>query len=566
MLSYFLTSSRGAQIFRQRQAPQGAPAGSPAVAGWECHAAQAAGQGGRHALLQRQRGPRVLSFGLRPRWAALRARDTLLAVAVLCGCGSRGGDYAQPLVTEGPLTATSVVVALDTTDQALIVIDPSSSAPPKALALGPSPRHLTLTPDGNTALVVTGDVSDPGLTSIDLRSQAQASVPLPANPDVVHVSPDGRFVLLTFDPSQTQVAPNQALLDPNEAVIVDLSTRSATSVALGTSSPAPQGVSFAPPGQGGTQLTAVLFKGAVALLDLGAPAQVLRVPLQTATGPAVNPLKALFSSFVHGSGYLYVLAAQTDDVITLAISTAGQLGGSINFLAGGTGLTDISLPPGPPPSTVLALYAGTPQALALDASGRVDLTVATPLPSAVASLAPLANGLQLAWSTESNSSTVFAWDPVQGQVAAVTLDGPIASLQISPSGTTAVAAVSAATPELVVLTPGQSPAGPTLVASPLLLTSAAQSVVFDPSSGEIYFCESGQSFLVRVNVATLTHDQVTLDSLPLSVEIGAGSAIASQASDFGQLTAVPLGAFTRSSARVFPDFFFTQEVTLVSGS
>ena len=496
----------------------------------------------------------------------MRRRDAMLVLAALCGCGSRGGDYAKSLVTEGPLAAASYLVALDATDQGLIVIDPTSSAPPKVVALPSSPRHLTLTPDGKMALVITGDQSAPGLTTIDLATRTRRDLPLPANPDVVHLSPDGRFVLLTVDPSQTSVGLNQAVLDPNEAVIVDLSMWMATSVALGTSSPAPRSVSFALPGQGGTQLAAVLFSGAVAVLDLGAPSQVLRVPLQTPSGPAVSPLKALFSSFVGGNGYLYVLAAQTNDVITLALTTIGGLGGSLNFLAGGTGLTDIALPPGPPPSTVLALYSGPPQALSLDASGRVDLTVATPLPVAAANLTPLASGLLLAWTTGANAGTVFVWDPAQGQVAQVMLDGPIIGLRVNPAGTVAVASVAAAAPELVILTTGQSVAGPTLVASPLLLSSAVQSMAFDPDSGEIYFSEAEQNFLVRINAATLTHDQVTLDASPVAVEVGAGSAVAIQSDGFGQVAVVPLGSFTRGSARVYPDIFLTQEVTLVSGS
>ncbi len=486
----------------------------------------------------------------------------------LLACGSRGGDYGAPLQSEGPYASASYAVALNATDSALVVIDPHSTAAPRAFALPGGAHHLTLTPDGSTALVVTGGAQDPALVEVSLAPATLGQVTvvaLPANPDVVNVSPDGHFALLTYDTAAAQTASGQAIIDPNEAVIVDLSFASATRVALGTDSPAPSGVSFAPPGQGGAQLCAVLFADGLALLDLGAPSQVLRVPVRIQGGPAVAPLKALFSSFAQGQGYVYVLAAQTDDVIAVALSTAGGLSGSINFLAGGQGLVDIALPPGPPPpSTVLALYAGQPAAMQLDATGRVDLTLATPLPAPATHLAPAGSGLLWLWADPSSSGAaqVALWKPAQGQVATVQLDGPAQGFTVAPSGLAAVAAVSASQPELVVL---QASQGPKLTASPLVLAAQAIAPTFDPGSGDVYFGEANQPFLARVAPGTLANDQVTLDAPATGVGLAGGAVWAAQNTPFGQLTAVPVGSFTRASAEVFPSYLITQEVALVSG-
>jgi hypothetical protein len=487
-------------------------------------------------------------------------------------CGSRGGDYDAPLQSEGPYAASSFVVALNNTDCALIAVDPQSTAAPQGFAMPANARHLTLTPDGNSALVVSGDAQSPGLAIVSLvpKTLGQLKViALPANPDVVNLSPDGHFALLTYDATATQTAAGQAIIDPNEAVVVDLTTDAATSVALGTDSPAPSGVSFAVPGQGGTQLTAVLFSNGLAVLDLGNPSKVLRVPVQIQGGPAVAPLKALFSGFSQGQGYVYVLAAQSDDVIAVSLSTLGQLSGSINFLAGGSGLVDIALPPGPPPpSTVLALYSTTPEALQLDATGLVDETITATLAAPATNIVPVGSGLLLLWSSSDGSGgqQVSLWDPAQGEVATVQLDGPVQQLVVGPSGTVAVATVSAASQELVVLQLGLGIQGPTLTASPLLLASSAVSPTFDTNTGDVYFGEANQPFLARVTPSTLQSEQVTLDAPAIGVGLTSGAAFASQTSSFGQVTTVPISTFTRTSAEVFPDFLLTQEVEIVSGS
>ncbi|MHB8420920.1 MAG: YncE family protein [Myxococcales bacterium] len=492
-------------------------------------------------------------------------------LSVLAACGSRGGDYAAPLQSEGPLAAADFAVALDTTDGALIAIDPLAAQAPRAFGLPGGAHHLTLTPDGQTALVVAGGATAPSLVEISLARATlgrQTVIALPANPDIVNLSPDGRFALLTYDPAAAQAGAGQAVIDPNEAVIVDVGQGTATRVALGTDSPAPNAVSFAQPGQGGSQLCAVLFADGLAVLDLGAPSQVLRVPVRIQGGPAVAPLKALFSSFTQGQGYVYVLAAQSDDVIAVALSTAGGLGGSINFLAGGQGLVDIALPSGPPPpSTVLALYAGQPAAMQLDATGRVDLTIATPLTAPATQLAAAGSGLMLLWADPSSggASQVALWQPSQGQVAAVQLDGPVQALSIAPSGTVAAAAVSATEPELAVLKLGSGSQGPALSASPLILSGQAIQPAFDPASGLLYFGEANEPFLARVDPGTLANDQVTLDAAPIGIGLTSGAVFAEQSALYGQLTAVPTASFTRTSAEVFPSYLITQEVDLVSG-
>ncbi len=490
-------------------------------------------------------------------------------VALLAACGSRGGTYAEPLDQEGPFAGASEVAALNATDGALLAADPVLGTI-RAFPMPSGARNLALTPDGLTALVVTGDtLTPPGLSAVSLSPGSlgtQRAIALPASPDVVNVSPDGRYVLLTVDPSETQAGPGQALVDPNQAVVVDLSTGSALAVALGTDSPAPRGVVFAPPGQGGTQLVAVLFDKGIAVLDLGAPQQVLRVPVRIQGGPDVTPLKAIFSSFVGGQGYLYVMAAQTDDVIAVSLATGSGLQASINFLAGAQGLTDIALPPGPPPpATVLALYGQSQQALQLDATGRVDLTVTAALGAPATQLAQVAPGLLLAFSTGSSAANqLFAWDPAQGQIAAATLDGPVQGLAVSPAGGFAVATVASTPPELAVLQTGQGPNGPTLAVSPLIVAAPPLGVQFD-ASGLCYFAQEGEPFLTRLDPATLSSQSVTLDSSPTDLLLLPAAAIAVQPSPYGQLTAVPTGAFDRTDARIFPDYLLTQEVSLVSG-
>ncbi len=503
--------------------------------------------------------PREPSSRRRDRWLAT------LALLPLLACGSRGGDYAAPLDSEGPFAGAGEVVALNTTDGALLAVDPAAEAV-RALPVAPGGRHLTLTPDGLTALVVTGNtLAAPALAALSLSPDSlgtEVDTPLPANPDVVHVGPDGRFVLLTVDPSETQAGPGQAVVNPNQAVIVDRAAGTAAAVALGTDSPAPRAVVFAEPGQGGTQLCAVLFDKAIAILDLGAPTNVVRVPVRIQGGPDVTPLMALFSSFVSGQGYLYVMAAQTDDVIAIALSTTGGLAASINFLAGGQGLTDIALPSGPPPpATVLALYGQ--KALQLDATGRVDLTVSATLAAPATQLAPAAANLLYAFSTEGGDE-LSVWDPAHGQAAGATLDGPVQALVVSPAGDFAVAAIASSPPELAVLSAALGAGGPALSVSPLVVAGPPVGMEFD-AAGDCYFAQAGTPFVTRVDPRSLATQSVTLDSDATGLLLLPAAAIALQSSPFGQLTVVPTGSFDRADSRVFPDYLLTREVSLVSG-
>jgi hypothetical protein len=501
-----------------------------------------------------------------------------LLILAFAACGARNRQYDQSLTAEGPYGANSNVVALNATDQSLIIVPPGQTA--SVIDLPASPRNLTLTPDGTVALVATGDATDPGLTLVGLTGVAlgtRADIALPAGPDVIHVSPDGHFALLTY--SAAASTSSVGILNPNEIVVVDLSSHAAQSVALGTDSPAPTGVAFAVPGEGGIQLAAVLFDKGLAVVDLGTIAgdgvgdggqpEVLTVPVRVNGGPEVSPLKALFSSFVNGVGYLYVLAAQSDDVIAVSITTgSGTMTGAINFLSGGQGLTDIALPLGePPPASIQALY-GT-EAVQLDASGVAQNQVSATIASGASQLMPAGNGLTLV--VGQGQSSVTAWDPSAGAVTALTLDGPASLIAPSPDGNTAIAAVAGSDgPELVVIEIGKNSLGPRLTATPLLLAGSLSAFVFDATGGEVYFVESGQSLLARLNLDTLAHVQATLDATPQSVGLVTGSpgaVFVSETETFGKLVTFPTSAFDAATSNVnpalgeaYPDFLLTSEV------
>ncbi len=502
----------------------------------------------------------------------------------------RGGPYDQNFDAEGPFGASGSVVALNASDQTLVIVPPGQA--PLAISLPASPRNLRLTPDGTVALVATGDATNPGLTLVGLTGGAlgtRADVPLPAGPDVIHVSPDGRFALLTY--SAAASTSSVGILNPNEIVVVDLSSHAAQSVALGTDSPAPTSVTFAVPGEGGTQLAAVLFDKGLAVLDLGSVTasgtmggdggqpDVLTVPVRVNGGPQVSPLKALFSSFVDGAGYLYVLAAQSDDVIAVSITTgSGNLTGAINFLSGGQGLTDIALPLGaPPPSSVQALYGS--EAVQLDASGVAQNQVSAAIATGATHLMPAGSGLTLV--AGNNQSSLTAWDPSAGAVMALTLDGPASLIAPAPNGNIAIAAVAGSDgAELVVIDIGQDSLGPRLTATPLLLAGGLSAFAFDPPGTEVYFVESGQSLLARLNLGTLAHVEATLDSVPRSVGLvagspGAGSPAAvfvTEAETFGKLVTFPTSAFDSATSSVsptlgkaYPDYLLSAEVDHVDG-
>jgi hypothetical protein len=248
--------------------------------------------------------------------------------------------------------------------------------------------------------------------------------------------------------------------------------------------------------------------------------------------------------------------------------------GAINFLSGGQGLTDIALPLGePPPSSVQALYGS--QAIQLDASGVAQNQVSAAIASGATELMPAGNGLTLVVGDD--QSTVTAWDPSAGAVTALTLDGPASFIAPAPNGNIAIAAVAGSDgSELVVIDIGRDSLGPHLSATPLLLAGSLSAFAFDAPGQYVYFVESGQSLLARLNLETLAHVQATLDSAPLSVGLVAGSPSAvfvSEAETFGKLITFPTSAFDEATSSVnpalgeaYPDFLLSAEVDHVDGN
>jgi hypothetical protein len=430
-------------------------------------------------------------------------------------------------------------------------------------------RNLTLTPDGATALVATGDANTPGLTRVGLVSGVlgqRIDIPLPVATDVINVSPDGHYALLTHGP--TSSGANVGVIDPNEAVVVDLSTNIPVRTNLGTGSANPISATFAVPNNGGTQLAAVLFNGAVAVLDLANPVEVLRTPLQASGTTLLTPVKALFSTFVSsGLGYLYVQAQGDDDIVTLALQAATsteKLSATLNFLAGGMGLSDIGVPSGAAAShTVLALYSGSQQAYSLDAAGLVDATLITPLSSAVSLLTPFSGSLQIAYSLGS-SSVLFFWDVALGSATAVTLDGPLESIVVSPDGLHAAAAVNGTSfPEMVILTAQSASAEPKVSVHPLQLGAAAISPAFDSSGQALYFGESNPDFLVRLDPSSLAYLTLPLATAPSSVGAGAGVVYASLTSNpYGAILTVPIADYQAQREILFENYVLSGEVTI----
>lgn len=486
------------------------------------------------------------------------------------GCNGRGTFYDQALVTEGPLAGSARLVSLNGNIPSLILIDPLNAAAPTAVALPSAARHLTLTPDGATALVATGDATTPGLTRVEIvpgpTLGVRTDIALPVATDVINVSPDGRYALLTH--GSTSSGTGIGVIDPNEAMVVNLATNVAVRTNLGTGSANPLGVTFAVPYNGGDQLAAVLFSGAVAVLDLANPAEVLRTPLQANGTTPLTPVKALFSTFVSsGLGYLYMQAQGDDDIVTLALqaATASQkLSATLNFLAGGTGLSDIGLPTGSAEThTVLALYSGSQQLYSLDAAGLVDSTLITALSSAVNRLILFSGTLQIAYTVGSGTS-LFFWDYALGSATAVTLDGPLQALVVSPDGLHAAASVSSSSfPEMVILTALSTSSGTKVSVHPLQLGASAISPVFDSSGQALYFGESNPDFLVRLDPASLAYVTLPLASATSKVGAGAGAVYATLTSaPYGALLTVPIADYQAQREILFDNYVLTAEVTL----
>lgn len=487
-------------------------------------------------------------------------RGAVLSAAVLlAACGSRGGVYVEPLKPL-PLVATSAaVVQVVPQTRRAVVLTPGEPTP-AALRISAGARAVSRVPGAELVAVLTGTPRAPTLDLVDVASGTVDTVESPGFFDRVSWSADGALGVFTYAataPSGQLVARNL-----NEVGLLFVAQRSLVRLQLDTESLAPRDVVFGPV-EPNRRLVAVTLERGVALFDAlhpeVAPRRIALRPQGSTTESSV--VEAVFAP---SGKWLFLRATGLDDVIVLELGpeVAAPLSVSINFVAGGRGLTDIEAPPEVMGDMVLAVYAGSREAWLLDARGIQDNARRLAAPGPVRTAALLAGTRVLL--SDAASRTLTAWDLLDGRSGSVTLDGTYSSSLVLPEVDRAVFALGAAS-VLSQVTVTEETNRLRLKLQSIQLTRPFSAATVDPVTRRLFFTVSGSATVVTMDLMTLALAEVALDApaarllyLPQGdwvVAEHAGNAL-------GDVTVVPAGTTERAGARRYVDFAFTDDFEL----
>ncbi|MEW5739386.1 MAG: hypothetical protein AB1938_10695 [Myxococcota bacterium] len=483
-----------------------------------------------------------------------------LALALfLAGCGGRGDLYAEALAPL-PLVATgSAVVQVVPQTRRAVVLTPGE-ATPGALVLSTGARLAARVPGSELVAVLSGSPREPKLELLDVTTGAVDTLEAPGFFDTITWSPDGRFGVLAY----ASAAPSDQLVarNLNEVGLLSVAGRTVTRLQLDTESLAPRGVVFGPAEQT-RQLVAVLLERGVAVFDAlrpdVAPRRIsLRPPGSTFESTVVEAV------FARSGRWLFLRASNLDDVIVVELGpeVGAPVSASINFVAGGHGLTDIEAPPEALGDMVLAVFAASRDVWLLDAHGIQDNAKRLAMTSSARSVSLLSGDRALLW--DGQSPLLTAWDLSDGRTGTVELDGAFASPLVVPALDKAVFPVPAAAggAALSTVTVVEETNRLRLKLQSIQLAKPFTTAAFDPLTQRLFFTVSSSATVVTMDLRTLQLAEVTLDGAAVALHyLPAGDWLVAEHSGnpLGDLTVLPAGTTERSSARRYRTFAFTDD-------
>ncbi|QRO02094.1 hypothetical protein JRI60_25320 [Archangium violaceum] len=488
-------------------------------------------------------------------------RRLLPAVLLLAGaCGGRGDLYTQKLAPLPLLTTGDALVSVVPQTQRVVRVRQGEK--PQGIPIAQGARRAVRLQEDLVA-VLTGDLRHPLLQLVSVDSGDVRTLELPGAYDTLAFSADNRFGVLSY--STASLGPDVVARNLNEVAVVDVEAREVTRLALGTESLAPRSVVFAPPKED-RQYVAITLDRGVVVLDAKAPRRApRRIPTRLSeTQPEVAVQEALFSP---NGDVLFLRLSGMDDVFAVELGREGdELTASVNFLAGGTGLSDIELPPASAPAaerSVLAVYAGSQEAMVLDARGLQDVP-RLPLGAPLTSTHVLADGRALFY--DAKLRTVVAWDVATGKSGTVLLSAGFDAVRFSDALGTAVfrhPSVGSGGAALSVVTVREEDTRLRVRINPIPVSRTVGVDVMDTARGRLYFVPQGQFILARLDVETLAIDQVTLDA-PISAlhYLPARDMLAAQHAEpaLGDVTLIPADRLERGAAERVRYFTLADEL------
>jgi hypothetical protein len=477
-------------------------------------------------------------------------------VVVLAGCGRRGTLY-DAAIAPLPLVGTSkAVVQIVPQTRRAVVVKPGEATPATVL-ITPGARAAVKVPGSEVIAVLTGALRSPKLDLLDVEAREVTTLDVPGAFDRITFSPEGAFGVLAYDAVKSA---GLAARNLNEVALLNVAALGVTRVQLDTEGLAPRFVQFGP-AVGGRRLVAVALDRGVAIFDALRPEVAAR---RIALRPAGSAVDAAVSEllFSRDAKWLFVRTLGVDDVVVIELGAevGAPVSASINFVAGGAGLSDLELAPEAAGDAVLASYSLSKEVLLLDARGIQDNVKRLTLPAALPNLATIAPGRVLLWSPASRSAVV--WDVVDGRSGVATLSGvPDRAFALPQLGRAVLTfpAIDSGSSAIDALSFTEEPNRLRLRAQTIQLARKPSAVTLSADQEALFVAvpqATNQPAVVTVELRTMALSEVVLDAavsglLHLPAE---GKVVADHGSAYGDLSILPVGATERLSVTRVADF------------
>lgn len=491
-----------------------------------------------------------------------RARLVLVLLTVVA-CGRRGTLY-DALLTPLPLVATdtAVVQVVPQTNRAVIVTPGTQT--PTAVLLSAGARAAVRVPNSELVAILTGTPRAPRVELLDVEAKTTKVLDAEGVFDRLSFSPDGRYGVLL---SNADRAVGLVARNLNELGLLDVQTQTVARLQVDTESLAPRFVHFAP-AQANRRLVAVALERGVAIFDARRPdVAPRRVALRPPGSSVDTPVAELL--FSRDARWLFVRAIGVDDVIVIELGpeVGAPVAASINFVAGGAGLSDLELAPEAAGDAVLATFVNSTELVLLDARGIQDNVRRLQLGVALTDVALISPTRAVAWA--STSRTVVVWDVLDGRSGVVALTSTPAQVFVTPSAERAVVIGGGAGPAAVsTLTFTEEPNRLRLKAQTIQLAKPPSATELSRDGASLFLAVAPltgtSSAIVTLDLASQGLAEVQLDAPVVTLfHLGRSGHVAAEHDDapYGDLSMMLAGATERLSVTRAVDFALTGDLS-----
>ncbi len=393
--------------------------------------------------------------------------------------------------------------------------------------VGELPSVVATASDYSFAVTLNEGTDDVSL--IEAASMAVTHVGIRPNLNRLALSDDGAWALAWYDPSAESEDPADGLQSFNEVSLVALATGRHTPMAVGFN---PHGVQWTTDGH----RAIVVSDASLAVIDLTAES-----PSPTLVALTDDPVDAPAAEEVALSpdgSYAFVRQFGADELVIVDLTEL-----TVDRVSVGTNPTDLDL--SPDGATVAVVSRGAQEIWTFDAADPWADPDVVPLDSHFGSVVFADADTAILYTNATALAAYGVWDLATGVVTERSLVKPVASVQVSPTGTSVL--ISHTKTDADDADPDSVFSGAwalTLVdlddfrSNPLALDAEPTGWATSDDGRWGYFIMDGLKYLEILDFDSLLYEEMALPSVPVHLGVlpGGNIAWASQEHDLGRIS------------------------------